>query len=77
MLIILHLHTFTEELLSGFQVFDPNATGNISLGELRYVMTKLGERLSEDEWEELSKSIEVQKGDQVDYRHFVKTIMSM
>ncbi|CAJ0844089.1 4408_t:CDS:2, partial [Entrophospora sp. SA101] len=48
------LGTF-EEFIEGFQVFDKDRTGYISAGELRYVLSNLGEKLSNEEVDELMK----------------------
>lgn len=52
-----HLHT--EEFIRGFQVFDKDGTGQIGVGELRYVLTSLGEKLSDEEVDELLKGVSV------------------
>lgn len=45
--------------MRGFQVFDKEGTGYIGVGELRYVLTSLGEKLSDDEVDELLKGVTV------------------
>ena len=42
-----------EELKEAFRVFDEDGTGRIPLEKLQYVMTNLGERLSDEEIEEM------------------------
>lgn len=41
------------EILEAFKVFDTDGSGKISPAELRKVMTKLGEKLSDQEVEEM------------------------
>ena len=65
-----------EEFVQGFQVFDKDNNGLISSGELRYVLTSLGEKLTDEEVDELLKCAEVDKNGYVNYEHFVKTILS-
>jgi Ca2+-binding EF-hand superfamily protein len=65
-----------EEFVQGFQVFDKDNNGLISSGELRYVLTSLGEKLTDDEVDELLKAAEIDKNGFVNYEHFVKTILS-
>lgn len=48
-----------EEFIRGFQVFDKDGNGFIGAGELRYVLTSLGEKLSDDEMDELLKGVQV------------------
>ena len=49
----------TDEFIKGFQVFDKDGTGYIGVGELRFILTSLGEKLSDDEVDELLKGISV------------------
>ncbi|OZJ04070.1 hypothetical protein BZG36_03402 [Bifiguratus adelaidae] len=56
-----------QEFIQGFQVFDKEGTGFISAGELRYVLTSLGEKLSNEEVDELFKDINIDKDGQIDY----------
>jgi len=64
-----------QEFVRGFQVFDKDMTGYIGVGELRYVLTSLEEKLTNEEVDELLKGMDV-KGDQVNYVDFVKMIMA-
>ncbi|EWC44116.1 myosin regulatory light chain cdc4 [Drechslerella stenobrocha 248] len=64
-----------EEYVRGFQVFDKDSTGYIGVGELKYILTTLGEKLTEDEVSELLKGVEI-KNDQVNYRDFVDMILA-
>ena len=48
-----------EEFIRGFQVFDKEGNGYIGAGELRYVLTSLGEKLSDEEVDELLKGVQV------------------
>ena len=65
-----------DDFIQGFQVFDKDGNGFISSGELRYVLTSLGEKLSDSEVDELLKCIEVDKNGLVNYEQFVRTILS-
>ena len=47
-----------EEFIRGFQVFDKTVNGTIGAGELRYVLTSLGEKLSDAEVDELLKGVQ-------------------
>lgn len=49
----------TEEFIRGFQVFDKEGNGFIGAGELRYVLTQLGEKMSDEEVDELMKGVQV------------------
>lgn len=49
----------TEEFIRGFQVFDKEGNGFIGAGELRYVLTQLGEKMTDDEVDELLKGVQI------------------
>ncbi|KAG4302173.1 hypothetical protein PCANB_001393 [Pneumocystis canis] len=63
------------DFIRGFQVFDKDSTGLIGVGELRYILTNLGEKLSDDEVNELLKDVNTKDG-LVNYGEFVKMILS-
>lgn len=48
-----------DEFIKGFQVFDKTGKGLIGAGELRYVLTQLGEKMSDEEVDELLKGFPV------------------
>jgi calmodulin len=50
-------------------------TGFIGVGQLRYILTNLGEKMSDDEVDELLKAVDVQGGD-VNYEELVRTILA-
>ncbi|KAI8887899.1 2-phosphoglycolate phosphatase [Backusella circina FSU 941] len=66
----------SQEFIQGFQVFDKEGDGYISAGELRYVLTNLGEKLSEEEVNELLKEVEVGKDGRINYVDFVTMVLS-
>ncbi|GES74265.1 pre-mRNA-splicing factor ISY1 homolog [Rhizophagus clarus] len=65
-----------EEIFEGFQVFDKDRTGYISVGEVKYVLTSLGEKLTEAEVDELIKIVNVDKNGNIKYEDFIKKILS-
>ena len=65
-----------EEIKEAFRVFDKDGTGTISAAELRHVMTTLGEKLSEDEVDELLRDADTNNDGIIRYEEFVKTMMS-
>ena len=50
---------FADEFIRGFQVFDKEGNGFIGAGELRYVLTQLGEKMSDEEVDELLKGVQI------------------
>ncbi|KAK9478700.1 hypothetical protein V1514DRAFT_330180 [Lipomyces japonicus] len=65
-----------EDYIRGFQVFDKEKTGFIGVGELRYILTSLGEKLSGEEVDELLKNVNVTKEGNVNYTDFVRMILA-
>lgn len=55
-----------EEYCRGFQVFDKDMTGFIGVGQLKYILTNLGEKMSDEEVDELLKTVDTSSG-QVNY----------
>ncbi|OAD71097.1 calmodulin [Phycomyces blakesleeanus NRRL 1555(-)] len=66
----------SQEFIQGFQVFDKEGDGYISAGELRYVLTNLGEKLTDEEVDELLKEVEVGKDGRINYVDFVTIVLS-
>ena len=56
-----------DEIREAFRVFDRDGNGYISAVELRHVMTNLGEKLTDDEVDELIREIDVDNDGQVNY----------
>ena len=48
-----------EELIEAFKVFDKDGNGYISSAELRHVMTNLGEKLTDEEVDEMIREADV------------------
>ncbi|GMM32201.1 Mlc1 protein [Martiniozyma asiatica (nom. inval.)] len=65
----------TEDYVKAFQIFDKDLTGYIAKGELKYILTSIGEALSVDEVEELLKNVSDVDG-KVDYAEFVKSVLA-
>ena len=66
-----------EEYCRGFQVFDKDMTGFIGVGQLRYILTNLGEKMSDEEVDELLKGINVDTSSgEVNYVELVRTILA-
>uniref|UniRef100_A0A0K3CGI2 BY PROTMAP: gi/814539376/emb/CEQ43228.1/ SPOSA6832_05138, partial [Sporidiobolus salmonicolor] n=1 Tax=Rhodotorula toruloides TaxID=5286 RepID=A0A0K3CGI2_RHOTO len=64
-----------DEFIRGFQVFDKDNNGYIGQGELRYVLTSLGEKLSDWEVDELLKGVKVTPEGNINYVSFVHQIL--
>ena len=57
-----------QELKEAFQVFDKDGNGYISKEELRHVMINLGEKLTDDEVDEMMREADTDGDGQVNYR---------
>jgi calmodulin len=56
-----------EELIEAFKVFDQDGNGLISAGELRHVMTNLGEKLTEEEVIEMIREADFDGDGHINY----------
>merc|ERR1711868_294473 len=65
-----------EEIREAFRVFDRDGNGYISAAELRHVMTNLGEKLTDDECDEMIREADIDGDGQIDYEEFVKMMLS-
>jgi len=61
-----------EELREAFRVFDKDGNGHISANELRTVMTTLGEKLTDEEVDEMIFEADLDGDGQVNYEEFVR-----
>lgn len=58
------------------QVFDRDGNGFITAAELRHVMTTLGEKLSDEEVDEMIREADVDGDGQINYEEFVALMTS-
>ncbi len=59
-----HTGDTEEEVDEAFRVFDKEGNGYISAAELRHVMTNMGEKLSEEDVDEMLQTAEIdERGD--------------
>ena len=65
-----------EEILEAFKAFDENDDGFISAAEARNVLTKLGEKLTDEEADLTILEADVDGDSRINYKEFVKTMMS-
>lgn len=66
-----------EDICKAFKVFDEKGTGTIPIAELRYVLTNMGEALTEEEVDEMIKQADINKDGKVHYVEFVEKMMSI
>ncbi|UJR33308.1 hypothetical protein I4U23_020758 [Adineta vaga] len=63
-----------DEFVDGLRVFDKDGNGLIPATELRHLLTTLGERLTDDEVEQLIFEFEDKQG-MVVYEDFIKAVL--
>lgn len=64
-----------DDFIEGLRHFDKDASGFISTAELRHLLTTLGEKLTDDEVEQLLVNQEDSQGN-VNYEEFVRLVMN-
>ena len=65
-----------EERKEAFKVFDKDGKGFDSASELRHVMKNLGEKLTDEEVDEMIREADVDGDGQINYEEFVKVMMA-
>ncbi|CAL0302534.1 unnamed protein product [Lupinus luteus] len=65
-----------EDLKEAFHVFDKDQNGFISAAELHHVITNLGEKLTDEEVDEMIREADVDGDGQINYDEFVKVMMA-
>ncbi|KAG8379521.1 hypothetical protein BUALT_Bualt07G0097700 [Buddleja alternifolia] len=65
-----------EELKEAFKVFDKDQNGLISVAELRNVMTNIGEKLTDEDVNEMIREADVDGDGQVNYEEFVRMMLA-
>jgi len=63
-----------EEIKEAFKVFDKDGNGYISAAELRHIMTNLGEKLTDEEVDEMIREADVDGDGQINYDEFVDMV---
>jgi len=64
-----------EELIEAFKVFDRDSSGFISASNLRQVMANLGEKLTDEEVDEMVVGADLDGDGRINYEEFVKMMM--
>lgn len=65
-----------DEIEEAFRVFDPSGSGVISASDLRHIMTNLGEKLSEEEANDMVAFADSYEKGEVHYRDLIKILFS-
>ena len=65
-----------EELIEAFKVFDRDGNGLVSSIELKHVMISLGEKITDDEVEEMINEADIDGDGFINYEEFVRMIIN-
>ncbi|MES1903682.1 MAG: hypothetical protein MHPSP_003725, partial [Paramarteilia canceri] len=57
-----------EELMGAFKVFDKHCTGKLLVEDFRQIMTTMGEKLNDSEFDELIKLVQIDGNGEFDYK---------
>lgn len=60
-----------DSLLDAFRIFDKDGNGFIDAKELRHVLVHLGEKLKDDEVDELLREVDINGDNQISYEGIV------
>ena len=64
-----------DEVMEAFRVFDKNGAGFVSAAELRCILTSLGEKLTEEEVDELFKEGEIDSNGFINYVDICQSVI--
>ncbi len=65
-----------EEVINAFRVLDKQGQGTISTVELRHLMVTLGDKLTEEEVEEMLREADFDGNGIINYEEFVRMMMT-
>ncbi|XP_078441983.1 calmodulin-1-like [Wolffia australiana] len=66
-----------EELKEAFKVFDKDQNGFISASELRNVMISLGEKMTDEEVEQMIREADLDGDGQINFDEFVRMMLAI
>jgi calmodulin len=64
------------ELREAFRLFDRDNSGYITINELKQVMLNMGEKLNQEELEDMMREADVNRDGKLDYQEFVQKLLS-
>ena len=65
-----------EDIRKAFRTFDKDGNGFISAAELRHVMTNLGEKLTDEEVDQMIREADIDGDGNINYEEFVTMMKS-
>ncbi|KAM5572753.1 putative calcium-binding protein CML13 [Rosa sericea] len=67
---------FDRQLRDAFKVLDKDATGFVSVSELRHILTSIGEKLEPSEFDEWIREVDVGKDGKIKYEDFIARMVA-
>ena len=64
-----------EEMIEAFKVFDRDSNGLISFAELKFVMTRIGEQVTNEDIQEIIDAGDADNDGCLNYEEFVKMMI--
>ncbi len=65
-----------EDVISAFRVFDKEGNGTISTKELRHIMTTIGDKLTDEEVNQMIEEADIDGDGVINYEEFVRMMMA-
>ncbi|ELT92862.1 hypothetical protein CAPTEDRAFT_169349 [Capitella teleta] len=65
-----------EEVEEAFRVFDKESNGFLSAAELRHIMTNMGEKLTDEEVDEMISCADTDSNGEINYKDFIKMLLA-
>ena len=71
------LDTQTEdEVINAFRVFDKEGNGLIASSELKHIMMTIGDKMTEEEADEMVNEADIDEDGMINYEEFVRMMMA-
>ena len=65
-----------EEVINAFRVFDKEGNGLISSVELKHIMMSIGDKMTEEEADEMVNEADIDEDGMINYEEFVRMMMA-
>lgn len=65
-----------DEVINAFRVFDKEGNGLISSSELKHIMMTIGDKMTEEEAEEMVTEADIDEDGMINYEEFVRMMMA-
>ena len=63
--------TEDDEIIEAFKVFDTDKSGTLNKIELRHILTRIGDKFTDEEVDDIFKQADLDGNGEIDYREFV------